>query len=381
MKQTKKGFNLPELSIKMVIGLIVFLILLFWSPTVYSKAHDGIYSMKFTQAENNCQTLGELNVINCNLRDECINDKALQDQWKSYENYLNKKDCKKLKSISEVGIDEKKACTCFQQAIWDSINNPPEISLSDIDKRTTPENLAVNSEFKPTYVPLNTPLTASEEDFKNKVLANTNDPNLKATISNLEKNNLLRIVYSESIKQNFDPYLTLAFITQESKGNINALSFAGAAGLMQLMPQTARDMGINVPNYDSVTMSCYNSKNVVFYGPKVIAKCNACDVDKYPNKIYNIGQKESECDLQKDERFNPEKNIEAGIKYLKQNMNLANNDITKLAATYNGGPGAIQSSKTCVDKLRYECEANTGYAETRKYVVAINTYYSDLITS
>jgi len=46
---------------------------------------------------------------------------------------------------------------------------------------------------------------------------------------------------------NIDPLLLRAIAGQESSGDPNAVSKAGAAGLMQIMPQTAREIGIKDP--------------------------------------------------------------------------------------------------------------------------------------
>ena len=42
-----------------------------------------------------------------------------------------------------------------------------------------------------------------------------------------------------------DPTLVMAFVTVESHWNTHARSYAGAIGLGQLMPQTARTLGVN----------------------------------------------------------------------------------------------------------------------------------------
>jgi len=84
------------------------------------------------------------------------------------------------------------------------------------------------------------------------------------------------------------PYIIKAIIEVESSFNPNAISCSGACGLMQLKPGTAYDMGVR--NY-----------------------------------------------------WNPEKNIEAGTKYIKLMLDTFGNLPVALAA-YNQGPGAVQRS-------------------------------------
>jgi len=88
---------------------------------------------------------------------------------------------------------------------------------------------------------------------------------------------------------NVDPLLVHSIIKVESNYNPYAVSAKGAQGLMQLMPPTARDLGVS------------NS-------------------------------------------FDPRQNIEAGVRYLKYLQDLYKDDRLALAA-YNAGPGAVQKYK------------------------------------
>ena len=83
-----------------------------------------------------------------------------------------------------------------------------------------------------------------------------------------------------------DEDLVRAVIKAESANNPNALSNKGAMGLMQLMPQTAKMLGVN-------------------------------------------------------DAWDPEQNIRGGVKYLSQLSDKFNGDIVKMLAGYNAGPNKV----------------------------------------
>ena len=97
------------------------------------------------------------------------------------------------------------------------------------------------------------------------------------------------LVEKASRAHNVDPLLVDSLIRVESNYNPNAISPKGAQGLMQLMPPTARMLGVN-------------------------------------------------------DSFDPAENIEAGVKYLKYLQDLYKDDRLALAA-YNAGPGAVDRFK------------------------------------
>lgn len=94
------------------------------------------------------------------------------------------------------------------------------------------------------------------------------------------------MIADASKKYKVDENLVRAVIRQESAYNPKATSHCGAMGLMQLMPDTAKELG------------CANA-------------------------------------------YDPYQNIMAGTKYLRQLLDQFDGNMTKAIAAYNAGPGAV----------------------------------------
>lgn len=92
---------------------------------------------------------------------------------------------------------------------------------------------------------------------------------------------------AEAVRQGVDPNLVLRVMQQESGGKQDSVSTRGARGLMQLMPATAKELGVDVND--------------------------------------------------------PYQNIKGGITYLKQQITKFG-DVPTAIAAYNAGPGAVQRS-------------------------------------
>ena len=110
-------------------------------------------------------------------------------------------------------------------------------------------------------------------------------------------------------RHNVDPNLVRAVVKVESNFNPNALSRKGAMGLMQLMPSTARQLNVKNP-------------------------------------------------------FDPEQNVDAGVRHLKQLLESYGGDIKLTLAAYNAGAGAVARSSGV-----------PRYAETQNYVRRITDLY------
>ncbi len=130
-----------------------------------------------------------------------------------------------------------------------------------------------------------------------------------------------------------------AIMTQESGGNPNAISPAGAIGLMQVMPSAARSLD-----------------------PSLVGMTDAQVREKLLDPTYNM---------------------KIGSLYYKKAIDqfgVSNYD--SIYASYNGGFGATKPSANCDGMQRWQCGwdddahtiENTGYAETRDYVRKVNSY-------
>jgi soluble lytic murein transglycosylase-like protein len=114
-------------------------------------------------------------------------------------------------------------------------------------------------------------------------------------------------------RHNVDPNLVRAVVKVESNFNPNAVSRKGAMGLMQLMPSTARSLKVQNP-------------------------------------------------------FDPQQNVDAGVRHLKQLLESYGGNVKLTLAAYNAGSGAVARSAGVPH-----------YAETQNYVRRITKlYYGNL---
>jgi soluble lytic murein transglycosylase-like protein len=99
-----------------------------------------------------------------------------------------------------------------------------------------------------------------------------------------------KIIYDIAVRHSINPHLVAALIHVESAFNAKAVSSKGAYGLMQLLPETARRFGVK----------------------------------------------------KKKDLFDPKKNLEAGVRYLKWLADRFGGDAEKILAAYNAGEGAVE---------------------------------------
>ncbi|MCC0727033.1 lytic transglycosylase domain-containing protein [Clostridioides sp. ZZV14-6045] len=135
----------------------------------------------------------------------------------------------------------------------------------------------------------------------------TKDKNVKSRIENA--------VEQASKKYNVDANLIKAIIKVESDFNPNTVSSAGAKGLMQLMPENCRDLGVTDP-------------------------------------------------------FNIEQNIDAGTRHIKEYIDMFGGSIEMGLMAYNGGPGRMKSRGVESISDLYKMPK-----ETQNYIPKVMKYY------
>ncbi len=131
--------------------------------------------------------------------------------------------------------------------------------------------------------------TAAQSDLshqllkaQNKMIESSEEPLDAIVMEAIEKS-----IDKAALKYNLSPDLIRAVIKAESDFQVKAESSAGARGLMQLMPATAKELGVK--------------------------------------DLFDIDQ-----------------NIDGGTRYLRSMLDRFENDIRKALAAYNAGPGTVE---------------------------------------
>jgi soluble lytic murein transglycosylase-like protein len=102
----------------------------------------------------------------------------------------------------------------------------------------------------------------------------------------LDSGQFSQLIQSKASQYGVDPKLVQAVVQAESAFNPNAVSSAGAEGLMQLMPATASNLGVADP-------------------------------------------------------LDPAQNVDGGVRLLRELLDTYNGDLSKTLAAYNAGPAAV----------------------------------------
>ncbi|MCX7999523.1 MAG: lytic transglycosylase domain-containing protein [Leptospiraceae bacterium] len=182
----------------------------------------------------------------------------------------------------------------------DSLENIEDIynriqEILSIEKKFLPKMEAKLSSSKPEFLKeleeagkpsLENPSNSKETESNSFEPKKTESRSVSKPKPFLSRNYLSQVIEKEAKKKGLDPDLVKAIVKAESNFNPKAISPKGARGLMQLMPDTAEDLGITNP-------------------------------------------------------FDPIQNIKGGTSYLKELSRVFRNR-DHIIAAYNAGPGAVK---------------------------------------
>jgi len=169
---------------------------------------------------------------------------------------------------------------------------------------TTGRQLFINAE-----PPLSAKLSAAKPRTSIYLPAESSFTGRDRPAMSIDRDGAEKLVREAADRHHVDPALVRAVIETESNWNPRAYSHRGAGGLMQLIPTTAQRFGAN-------------------------------DV------------------------FNPQQNIDAGVKYLKTLLERYNGNLDLALAAYNAGEGAVDRA-----------HGIPAFRETRNYVQKVQDAY------
>jgi soluble lytic murein transglycosylase-like protein len=169
-------------------------------------------------------------------------------------------------------------------SVLDEHNQRVFINLAPVAPKlvvaTKPDASAAEAAKVATLSSWTSPISAKSPAVQSTPASNSTGP------QRLTNDRLEELIQTTAARHHVDPALVRAVMETESGGNPTAVSRKGALGLMQLMPNTAIQLGV---------------KNV----------------------------------------FSPDDNLEAGVRYLRSMLEHYNGDLDKSLAAYNAGMGAV----------------------------------------
>lgn len=182
------------------------------------------------------------------------------------------------------------------------------------------------------------------------------------------KDYLEQIVKSCELNE-LDPLLVIALIKTESEFYSNAVSWIGAAGIMQLMPETAAELGMTVwqPAYYSSArreleqyQKSWSAAVAALKAGRITGRQGAAwlaraarthwkaaerGLKRYLAELKEIAALPSEERDSKDQRFNAALNISLGTQHLGELIKIYHGELRLALAAYHAGRARVEKAE------------------------------------
>lgn len=283
--------------------------------TILNYQRHSDYFNKKINTFNEKFNLNNFNIVN-NLNNKSINKELSYFDINKLSN-IESTNINNLESIQSIALLNSQSLNDIQSSLNTQSIDINNSSLNDlielyenytntVDRNNNANSNTTTWDLSPSKVSY----SGSKGDIVDKTKA-------KPSMSEIES-----WVNEACKKYNIDPSLIMGMIKAESSFNNQVISKSGAVGLMQLMPETAKEMGLQV-----------NSKI--------------------------------------DERWDPKKNIEAGIAYISKYHKIISDKLNKedwnlTIAGYNCGPNRVIKNGS-IPNIK----------ETQNYVSKVNKYWKE----
>ena len=166
-------------------------------------------------------------------------------------------------------------------------------------------------------------------------------------------------------RKQVDVLLFLALMRQESNFDPRNVSYVGAAGLTQIMPETAKGLGMqdifSPPYFKEAGALLGRERKLKRRAKDLVLKITESNRVELAEKARGLMQKSLDCGKKrkelyaryrrellkdgKDERLNPKKAALYGLRYFSQMMKIQNGDMSLALASYNAGAHRVKQYK------------------------------------
>lgn len=300
------------------------------NKTPFEKEKDKLEDKAFAQSHTPAETQRR-EYLKTNTAEETDALMVLWEKTKEGQQEV----AKDAKALTKETLDAKLSAIKTHQ---DALKTANEYDLKQVANTYAAKELDLKQQYNTELITkqqldsqlldLERAKSTEELDIKRKLTAQTTQLELDAINAKIQAaqasngGNYDDLINAATQKHNLPDGLVRAVMQRESSGNPNAVSSAGAQGLMGLMPNTAKGLGVT-------------------------------------------------------DSFDPEQNIEAGARYLKQMLVAFKGDMNAALMAYNAGETGVKRVKGDYSKLEKETQQYPGLVKDEMQTPTGNASLAD----